>query len=482
MTGRLAPALMLAVATAAATGVHVPVSTTSASAQAAFDRGLFAYYAYDREASARAFAAAASADPTLAMAAWGEALADGPDLNTPETPARFDAGKQAIAQAQSLLTAHPAGASERALIAAMALRFEGSYEDWPRDDAAYRAAMVRLAAASADPTARSLAAEALLEHQQTDAGARDLIAQALALDPADPMANHLCIHLVDESADRTFARLCAQRLDAATFPPLAEHLAHMPAHYWIETGDYAKALASSGRAVELLQQLQASGEDAAHVERYAKHDVGVGYSAAMMLGNYAAAQRWSARMRDAFEIGFDGLTALRFARYERAYAASPDEMAGTVVRGYAALLLGKTGEARAIGDAIRKQLGPSGGDGYLPQLFLARVAEAAGRDDEAVQWYRRARINELGAFGAELIPLFPADEALGGFYYRRGRYADAAAAFERDLSAYPSDPRALFGLSLAQRALGRTADAAQTAVRFEAAWAGADTTLTPNDL
>ena len=65
----------------------------------------------------------------------------------------------------------------------------------------------------------------------------------------------------------------------------------MPAHYWIETGDYRAALASSGRAYALLLQLEASGDDAEHVLRYQKHDVAVGYSAAMMLGNYATAQR-----------------------------------------------------------------------------------------------------------------------------------------------------------------------------------------------
>ena len=106
----------------------------------------------------------------------------------------------------------------------------------------------------------------------------------------------------------------------------------MPAHYWIETGAYAKALASSERAYALMTQLTALEPDSPHVERYTKHVVAVGYSAAMMLGNYASAQRWGARMSAAFGIGFDGMTDLRFGRYDAAATATGDQFAGAAVR------------------------------------------------------------------------------------------------------------------------------------------------------
>ena len=43
-------------AVAAATSAHMPVSTSDAAAQAAFDRGLFLYYAYNGDEAAKEFA------------------------------------------------------------------------------------------------------------------------------------------------------------------------------------------------------------------------------------------------------------------------------------------------------------------------------------------------------------------------------------------------------------------------------------------
>src|SRR5580704_9907452 len=61
----------------------------------------------------------------------------------------------------------------------------------------------------------------------------------------------------------------------------------MPAHNRIETGNYAAALRSSDRTAALLAQLDAHPAQSEHAHRYAKHDISVGYSAAMMLGNSA---------------------------------------------------------------------------------------------------------------------------------------------------------------------------------------------------
>jgi tetratricopeptide (TPR) repeat protein len=97
------------------------------------------------------------------------------------------------------------------------------------------------------------------------------------------MANHLCIHLYDLAPDRTPAIPCARRLDAMTFAPEQEHLAHMPAHVWIELGDGRAAGASSERAWAL------------HPTRYAEHDAYVGLAAALLAGDEAAARRWSER-------------------------------------------------------------------------------------------------------------------------------------------------------------------------------------------
>ncbi len=477
------PTIVIAAVLAAATSAHFPVSTNDPQAQAAIDRGLFLYYAYNGDGAARSFAEAASREPGLAAAFWGIALAAGPDLNTPMTAAQFDVGQAAIRHAVAL----SAGESERErrFVAIMALRYAGTFKDWNEDDGAYRQAMVAFAQSSHDENAQLLAAEALLEHgglswqngrlsSDESRTALELDAAALRDDPSNVMANHLCIHLYDLAPDRAPALQCARRLDAAAFPAQAEHLAHMPAHYWIETGNYRAALASSERAYALLLQLEGTNEDAKHLDHYLKHDVAVGYSAAMMLGSYATAQLWSARMGVAYDTSFEALTALRFGRYSEAYAAPDSAYGNPAVRGLAALHLGRNAEAAAT--ATRSIAKPPAG-GYLPQLFLAREAEANGRFGEARTWIAEAARHQQADFSGELIPLLPAQEALGFLELRRGDSSEAIAAFTQTLALYPDDPRAFYGLASALAAGGQSAAAATMRARFTQEWEGADTQL-----
>jgi tetratricopeptide (TPR) repeat protein len=469
------PAFVIAVALAAATSVHLPVSTNDPQAQSAFDRGLFLYYAYDGEAATAAFNEAAARDPALAMAYWGMALAAGPDLNTPLTEQQFAVAQRAVKRA---LLLPPGDERERTFVAIMARRYAGTFAGWQAGDAAYRTAMTAFAQSSGDENARLLAAEALQEHGDSRE-ALALDAGVLRDDPSNPMANHLCIHLYDLAADRRPALPCAQRLDAANFPPEAEHLAHMPAHYWIETGNYTAALASSERAYALLAQLEGIAGGERHVHQYLKHDVAVGYSAAMMLGNYGVAQRWAQRMEMAYDSSFDALTALRFGRYAQAYAAPDSSFGDPSVGGLAALHLGRLSEARAIAAAMVRV---DATRGYLPPIFLARVAEAGGQFSEARRRLAQAAAEQRGEFAGELIPFLPAAEALGFLELRRGDHAAAADAFAQTLELYPNDPRALYGLAAASAADAQTARASEARAKFEREWEGADTTLNGDDL
>lgn len=469
------------VAASAVAPVHFATATANPQAQAAIDRGLFLYYAYDGTDAKHAFVQAAALDSQLAPAYWGIALAEGPDLNTPLTEERFKRAAEAVRTAVALEPNVPS--PERSFVEIMAKRFAGTFADWTSDDAAYRRAMLAFAQTSHDENAELLAAEALLEHgglvwqngrlaSGESRAALSLVDRVLSNDPANVMANHLCIHLYDLAPERTPALPCAQRLDAATVPPEAEHLAHMPAHYWIETGNYAAAMRSSERAYDLMTQLAASDPASGHVEEYDKHDVAVGYSAAMMQGNFATAMLWSRRMSSAFETNFDGVTALRFGRYETAYATDGTQFAGMSVRGLAAVRLGQLAEARTLAAKIPTT---NSARGYLPQIFLARLAAAGGDFTETRRWIDKSLANQRDTFGGELIPLIPAGEALGAIRLERNDAAGAIAAFADTLAAYPNDPRALFGLSRAYAANGDNARAATTRARFDKAWEGADT-------
>jgi len=480
----MSPAIVLAAVVAAATSVHFPVSAKNAQAQALFDRGLFYYYAFDGPDAVQAFAAAATSDAGFAMAHWGMALAEGPDLNTPVTAQRYDRAQRDIRQAVARAAAAPA--REREFIEAMALRYRGPIGAWRTDEAAYSQAMVALASSSKDENAKLLAAEALFEDGgllwrgralASDQSRRGLafVEDVLDRDPTNPMANHLCVHAYDFAPDRVPALPCARRLDAAAFPPQAEHLAHMAAHYWIETGNYAAALSSSERTYALISKLYSAEPLSDHVSEYAGHDVTVGYSAAMMLGNYAVAQVWAQRMSGVFKSKFDALTALRFGRNDAAFSAGGDQFGEPSVRGFAAVQLHRLADARALAAQVRAA--SDSRHGYLPQLFLARFAEASGNRREAERWIGVAQKNQRAELAGERIPLIPAQEALGGLFLRSGRNAEAAAAFNAALAAYPNDPRALFGLASALEATGKHAQASQARARFDSIWAGSDTNL-----
>lgn len=482
------PAVIIAVAAAAAS-VHLPVTTNDTQAQTAFDRGLFLYYAYNGDDAARAFEESAARDSHLAMAYWGIALAAGPDLNTPASAASFDAAKHAIRQAEQLAPA--ASPLEQRLIEAMARRYAGSFADWNADNAAYANAMTSLAKTTNDPNAKLLAAEVLLERggltwsagHLSDEGSRTALAfveAVLRTDPGNLMANHLCIHLYDLAPDRRPALPCAQRLDAATFPPQAEHLAHMPAHYWIETGNYAAAEASSERAFALMTSLENLPHGDEHVRRYAKHDTIVGYSAAMMLGNYANAERWGRRAATEYETSFDALTALRFGHYSEAFASAASSYGNPAVRGIAALHENRNAEAETLAKKLTAEKEPP--RGYLARLFLARAAEETGNYAAAQSWIAKAADAQRDDFSGELIPLIPSGEALGFLELRRGNAAAAADAFTQTLETYPNDPRALFGLAQALDATGAHAEAARARSHFATIWKGADTELIGADL
>ncbi len=266
----------------------------------AFTSGLMDLYAYAGRAAAREFERGESADPSFVLNYWGEALALGSNLNIGLSPARFADAHAAIAKATPYLAS--ASPRDRELTEAVAARYAGNYGDYDRNDANYRRLMeAYLKAYPDDDDATMILVEDLMEwhgmHWDADDAAADdvsreilsLTRRVLARDPQHVFANHLCIHEYDNAPDRTPAIPCAERLDAMTFTEPQEHLAHVPAHVWMELGDGKRALYSSGRAWAL------------HPQRYAEHDAYVGLSAAMMCGDSAAVQTWRARLATAEE-------------------------------------------------------------------------------------------------------------------------------------------------------------------------------------
>jgi tetratricopeptide (TPR) repeat protein len=448
--------------------VHHPVSTKSAQAQAAFDRGLSMLYAYNGDAARIAFQEALAQDPHLAMAAWGEALADGSDLNTPIDEARFDRAHDAAVHARDLeIFASP---EERLFVDAVFARYGGAYDDHESAEAHYRAAMAVLVAAyPLDDDAATLDAEALLEHtgvEKPDPQALGIIARVLARDPNHLFANHLCMHAYDFAADRSPAIACADRMAAWSFEPAQEHLAHMPAHTYTEIGEYANALTASEYAWRLREEWNAQPNPPFQL-KYGPHDAYTGWTDALMLGDLRTAEIWAARVGREYEGSDMWATWARFGQWRRiASSSSTNEFYAPLARGLADLHLGAPADAA-------KMLALYGNiDADYRWLLAAAIDEHDGHIADAVRALDRAIAYQAREDGAEQLPVFPAGEALGALYYRQKDYADAARTFGATLATYPNDPRALYGLALAQKALGQDVSSAQTLKAFTSVWTG----------
>jgi hypothetical protein len=452
---------------------HYSVTTTQPLAQQRFDTALTELYAFDGPDAAIEFDGAALTDPHLAMAFWGEALADGSDLNHVLTEERFARAKTAIARAVALESY--ASPSEHALIDAVALRYAGKYVDAARDEAAYETAMRAYVAANpTDDDAATLLVEALIEAHgvswnddgspanAVSADVVNILHDVLARDPTHLFANHLCIHAYDTAPDRTYAVTCAQRLDAMTFGPGEEHLAHMPAHLWIEIGDGEKALASSARAWALQPT------------EYASHDAYVALLGALMAGDRAAAQQWSARLAAIGPAHEDAAAAVdaRTGDWSSVLLLKPPQDQFALIDGLAAIHANLLDRATQDNRVVQRMPVSS-----QTAVLDARLDEAKGNTAGAIA--RLLPFEHSVRLAGEMLPLFPPDEALGAIYYRAGQFTAAAQTFSTILATRPYDPRALFGMWQTSLALNDATNAPRYAALFRQYWAGGP--LTMND-
>ncbi|MEO6913146.1 MAG: tetratricopeptide repeat protein [Candidatus Baltobacteraceae bacterium] len=469
---------------------HHVVSTGSADAQALFDRGLTLYYAYNGGQAVEDFAQALKRDQRLAIGYWGEALGYGADINTALDERHFNLAKSAIAHAVALETG--GSSEERAYIDAMAKRYAGPWRDHARAESEYRDAMAALVQSYPnDDDAKTLYAEALLEKQSGDKLWKpdglpttndtktivDLLDGVLAHNPANIMANHLFIHTFDYSNDQRRALTSADRLAADEFEPAAEHLTHMPAHTYVETGEYTKAIANSHRAIEMFHQFLSSPGAYTEHDQYLAHDIDIGLRAAMMLGNYHNALDLARQYDVRTGSKSAELAAMRrFNRWtEIRTLARGNDAPARLARSWAAVAAGNPAAAQSEVEALRALKVDPG------EALLANIALLQNHPAQAIA-QALAGVKSEGSQSGEYVPNSPALETLGAIYYRVGNFSRAKQSFQKALILYPGDPRALFGLSQTLAKLGETAQSIAVQARFTAIWKGGDTTLSMTDL
>ena len=444
--------------------LHHPIATSSAEAQGLFDKGLTAFYGFNRDAAQRLFDHGAALDPRAAMLQAGIALALGPNLNMDADASEIRAACNAARSALAL--AHDA--AERG----------------------YAAALLQLRPRTARQESEIVAVlEAALRTHSTHVG-----------------ANHLYIHAVEGSDAPLRALESAQRL--ATLVPGIGHLLHMPAHIYMRAGDYEAAIRANGGAAAAdfwYLQHNPPGRDGA---MYYLHDLESLAVADGFDGRFADA-RSAAREFARVEAGLAGdptpnafsaplaVVLLRFHAWtdllemssppaEDVYAS----MVSSFARAHAYFSLARVAEGKREQERFNGVAAslPSGAvyrsnhAGDVTEVFravlAARLVQAEDGSAAAVDAWRRAVTAEDRLEYHEPPPFYyPIRESLGAVLLAAGRAGDAEHVFRDDLARHPGSGRSLFGLWQTLLRLHRTVDAERARARFRAAWKHADVNL-----
>jgi tetratricopeptide (TPR) repeat protein len=514
-TGALAPRLQNL-------GDHTfKVTTRNALAQRFFDQGIKLAYAFNHAEARRAFREAARLDPNLAMAHWGQALVLGPNINAAMEPNEEPSAYEHIQDAIKLKSR--ATSREVAYIDALAARYSGKAADRRPRDEAYAAAMRQLHETYPDDLdAATLYVESMMDlrpwgYWQRDGkpheGTAEIVAlteRVLAKNPKHPGALHLYIHLVESTSTPERAEKAADTL--LTLMPAAGHMVHMPGHIYMRVGRYADAIKANELATaadeDYITQCRAQG---LYPMAYYPHNIHFLWFAASADGQSKLAID-SARTL-ASKISDDTLKAMglmagfrmvpywaltRFGKWDE-MLAEPEPPAFSPVmraawhyaRGISYVAKNDVASAERELGSLKKYMADEAMKGSLfspnsagaalapgPEVLAGEIAAAKGDYDRAISHLERAvRLDDSLVYTEPSEFHFPPRLALGAILLEAGRAAEAETVYWDDLRKNRENGWALFGVTQALKAQGKTEEAKLTEARFKKAWARADVTL-----
>jgi tetratricopeptide (TPR) repeat protein len=489
--------------------VSYKITTSNPAAQTYFDQGLRLTFAFNHGEAQRAFRKAQKLDPDCAMCFWGEALVLGPNINLPMQDEALAPAFAAAQKARAL--AAKASPREQALIAAVSARYaEDPKADRKALDAAYAAAMGRVAAEfPEDNEIAVLYAESVMDLSPwnywqpggTDPNPQSVaivptLERVLAKDANHPGAIHYYIHAVEASDRPERAEPYADRLRGAL--PGAGHLVHMPSHIYYRVGRYLDALSDNKTAVAIDERyLEATGAPmGVYRLGYYPHNVHFVIASAQMAGDgpvvIAAAEKLRGLIPDEIARGLAMTQPVKAAPYfAHAQFSPPDTILALpdpgdaipyvkamwhYARGIADAARGDFAAADAEANAIEalertadfsllKTAGVPAQDvlKLARALVQGRVAQARGDSKTAI-----ARFEEAAALQDGLPYMeppywyYPVRQTLAAALVQAGRLDEAEDQFRRALKRAPNNGWSYYGLSELYRARG-DADAARKA-------------------
>lgn len=237
---------------------RVVVTTESEYAQFFFNQGVIMANGFNHAEAERSFRESIRQDSTFAMGYWGIAYVLGPNYNSGgENMGAINDIKNAVNNAVRF--GSHSSPWEKTVINAIQIKFPA--DSLTTNDAGYSDSMK--AAYFEFPEndfVATLYAESIMNLHAWDFYSRkggeprpwtpelvEVLEKAIAINPKNPLANHLYVHATEAAPDVEKALASAERLKALV--PSAGHLVHMPSHIYINTGDYHQGSIANEQAV-----------------------------------------------------------------------------------------------------------------------------------------------------------------------------------------------------------------------------------------
>ncbi|QSX77909.1 tetratricopeptide repeat protein [Agrilutibacter solisilvae] len=467
--------------------VHFPVSCTP-PAQRDFDHALALLHHMTYPQARTAFAELAAREPDCAMAHWGVAMT----LFQPLWPTRPTAADLArgAAEVEAARAAGRASEGEKLAIDAAAAFFDnaGQPDYWERIRR-WEAAMQRAhAALPEDPELTVFYALAHLAVAPSNQNARANADRAAALllpvygdNPDHPGAMHYLVHANDVPGREHELLQIVRKYE--TVAPDNPHALHMPTHIYTRLGEWPSVIRGNLRAADAALKHPA-GDQGQYVWDEFAHAIEYLVYAHLQQGDDDAALaqvrrlQAQARIEPSFKSAFHlSSTAARYAleRGDWASAAQlPVRMPDTIAWDKYPSPEAVTWFARGLGAARQGQAEgakepvarltqleaasqASGEDLFARSIRVLRLAvqgwqwQAQGEPDRARKLLEEAAALEAATPKHAVTPgpTLPAEEQFGDLLMQQGHPAEALAAYQRALAAYPERFNAQLGATRA---------------------------------
>ncbi len=512
-------------------GIDFKISTTSSRAQLYFNQGMMLSYGFNHAEAGRSFFQVMREDSNCAMGYWGFAYVLGPNYNGGMEPDNFE--RAYVAAQKALKLSGSCNAKEKSLIDALIHRYaKEPPENRSALDKEYSAAMKKVYQMyNDDADIGALYAESLMDMhpwdlyekktKQPKSWTPEIIAvleHLMKQNPNHPGAHHFYIHAVEASASPERGIKSAELIPVLV--PGSGHLVHMPAHIYINTGDYHLATLANVEALKIdSNYITACHAQGVYPLAYYPHNYHFLIATATLEGNSKLAWMASQKMRAGTSLdimqqpGWGTLqhyytipfyVAVKLAMWDTILAFKPEAkelVYPNAVLHYAKGMayLGKKDLANA--ETELAELNRLSADTSLKELTIWGINTTADLVQIAVKVLsaeileKKNKISEAIALLKQAVEMedqlnydeppdwfFSVRHYLGEELLHAGKFVEAEKVYIEDLKTWKENGWALIGLYNALQKQNKTTEANAVKMRFDKAWQYADFKISSSSL